>query len=58
MTPDRLLLDTHVWLWVAFGTPGQIRTSTRNALEQARPSNPLLVSIISVWEIALLEAKK
>lgn len=35
MTAARLLLDTHVWLWLAFGTRGQIRTSTRNALEQA-----------------------
>ena len=58
MTTGRLLLDTHVWLWLAFGTPEKLRPGTRKALEQAGASNPLLVSIISVWEVALLESKK
>ncbi|MHB8253984.1 MAG: type II toxin-antitoxin system VapC family toxin [Acidiferrobacter sp.] len=53
-----LLLDTHVWLWLAFGTPGKIKASTRKVLEQATPDKPLLISIISVWEVALLEAKQ
>ncbi|BBP05275.1 PIN domain-containing protein [Sulfuriferula plumbiphila] len=53
-----LLLDTHVWLWLAFGTPGKIKPGTRKALEQASADEPLLISIISVWEVALLEAKQ
>jgi len=53
-----LLLDTHVWLWLAFGTPEKIKASTRKALEQASTEEPLLISIISVWEVALLEAKQ
>jgi PIN domain nuclease of toxin-antitoxin system len=58
MNTRRLLLDTHVWLWLASGTPEKLKPGTRKALEQASVSNPLLVSIISVWEIALLESKK
>jgi PIN domain nuclease of toxin-antitoxin system len=58
MNTGRMLLDTHVWLWLASGTPEKFKPSTRKTLEQASVSNPLLVSIISVWEIALLESKK
>jgi PIN domain nuclease of toxin-antitoxin system len=53
-----LLLDTHVWLWLAFGVRGKIKPSTRRALEKASVGEPLLISIISVWEVALLEAKR
>ncbi|HUW98406.1 MAG TPA: type II toxin-antitoxin system VapC family toxin [Acidiferrobacter sp.] len=53
-----LLLDTHVWLWLAFGTPEKIQASTRKALKQASADEPLLISIISVWEVALLEAQQ
>jgi PIN domain nuclease of toxin-antitoxin system len=58
MNTKRLMLDTHVWLWLAFGTPEKLRPETRRSLEHASVSSPLLVSIISVWEIALLESKK
>jgi len=58
MNSGRLILDTHVRLWLASGTPEKLRPDTRKALEQASGSSPLLVSIISVWEIALLESKK
>ena len=58
MNTGRLLLDTHVWLWLAFGTPEKLRPATRKALEQASAANPLLVSIVCVWEVALLESKK
>ena len=58
MNTGRLLLDTHVWLWLASGTPEKLNPATRKALEQASVSSPLLVSIISVWEVALLESKK
>lgn len=58
MNTGRLLLDTHVWLWLAFGTPEKLRPATRKALERASAFSPLLVSIICVWEVALLESKK
>ncbi|MSP97199.1 MAG: type II toxin-antitoxin system VapC family toxin [Betaproteobacteria bacterium] len=58
MNTGRLILDTHVWLWLAFGTPEKLKPDARKALERASVSSPLLVSIISVWEIALLESKQ
>lgn len=58
MNTGRLLLDTHVWLWLASGTREKLRLATRKTLEQASISSPLLISIISVWEIALLESRK
>ncbi len=53
-----MLLDTHVWLWLACGVPGKIRPPALRAIERAGQNRTLLVSIISVWEIALLESKK
>lgn len=53
-----LLLDTHIWLWLACGVQGKIRPSALRAIERAGQNRTLLVSIISVWEIALLENKK
>ena len=58
MNTGRLMLDTHVWLWLAAGTPEKLRPATRKVLERASVSSPLLVSIVSVWEVALLESKK
>lgn len=57
MKTDRLLLDTHVWLWLALGVPGTIKPALRKAIERAGESTTLFVSILSVWEIAMLESK-
>ena len=46
----RLLLDTHVLLWV-FGDPARISRETRAVLDDDR--NAVFVSIVSLWEIAL-----
>lgn len=58
MNAGRLLLDTHVWIWLASGRPEKLDPGARKAVVQASDSSPLLVSIISVWEIAMLESKK
>lgn len=58
MTTGRVMLDTHVWLWLAAGAAERLRPATRKVLERASVASPLLVSIISVWEVALLESKK
>jgi PIN domain nuclease of toxin-antitoxin system len=55
--PKPLLLDTHYWIWLQSGTPGQITTRLRNSIEEAAAAGRLLLSVISVWELALLEAK-
>ena len=53
-----LLLDTHIWLWLACGVKGKIRPAALRTIEQAGQRRTLFVSIISVWEIALLESKQ
>ena len=58
MNTGRLIRDTRVWLRLASGTPEELEPDTRKILERASASNPLLVSIICVWEVALLESRK
>jgi PIN domain nuclease of toxin-antitoxin system len=53
-----LLLDTHIWLWVAEGIAGRVSPPVLAAIEQARVDRRLYVSAISVWEIGLLCAKE
>jgi PIN domain nuclease of toxin-antitoxin system len=52
-----LLLDTHVWLWLAQGGATPMRPATVRAIERAGAQNALRVSVISAWEIAPLESK-
>ncbi len=47
----RLLLDTHIWLWIAF-EPSRLAPRVREVL--ANPENELWLSPISVWELTLL----
>jgi len=53
-----LLLDTHVWLWLALGTSSRMSSSVLKKIDQAGQTVGVLVSIVSVWEIALLAAKQ
>ncbi len=55
MTARTLLLDTHVWVWLMLGD-SRLGKPARKLLEEAVPDGRLLVSIISVWEVAMLEA--
>ncbi len=57
MSSASLLLDTHCWIWVALGDKSQLRPSAIRRIEQAARSGSLLVSVISVWEVAMLESK-
>ena len=52
----RILLDTHVWVWLMLGDK-RIGRATRGMLEKAVPDGRLLVSVISAWEVAMLEVK-
>jgi PIN domain nuclease of toxin-antitoxin system len=51
-----LLLDTHVWLWLAAGDRRLPRPHVRRITDAARTGS-LLVSPISAWEVALLERR-
>lgn len=54
MTPARLLLDTHIALWLDSGDE-RLRAATRTRCEQVRHSGgTLLFSAVSAWEIAML----
>ncbi len=49
----RLLLDTHILLW-ALLSPDRIPPAARAAI--AEPANDVLVSVASLWEIAIKHA--
>ena len=49
----RVLLDTHVWLWM-WGDPERLRNEARTIVED--PDSELNVSAVSAWEIATKHA--
>jgi PIN domain nuclease of toxin-antitoxin system len=51
------VLDTHVWIWVVEGDASALSASAIDAIERAGREGALRVSAISVWEVAMLEAK-
>jgi PIN domain nuclease of toxin-antitoxin system len=56
-SPEKLLLlDTHVWLWLVGGSEPLSRP-VLSAVEGAARRGRIRVSAISVWEVAMLEAK-
>jgi PIN domain nuclease of toxin-antitoxin system len=57
LATQRLLLDTHVWFWVLTGNRQRLSAASVRWLEQEAKRARLLVSVISVWELCLLEAK-
>ena len=53
---QKLVLDTHVWVWLLEGTTS-LKPAIRRRIEASAREGGLLVSAISVWEVAMLEAK-
>lgn len=51
-----LLLDTHVWLWLVGGAE-PLKRPVLSAVEGAARRGRIRVSAISVWEVAMLEAR-
>ncbi len=47
-----ILLDTHVWLWLLHD-PTHLSSQAQALVDLEEPQNGLLVSAISVWEIAV-----
>ncbi|AEU35626.1 type II toxin-antitoxin system VapC family toxin [Granulicella mallensis] len=52
----RLLLDTHVWVRYINGAPG-LKPSAISSIDRARQTGAAYISVISIWEIALLVRK-
>ena len=48
-----MLLDTHVLLWW-LGDPGRLSAAQQEAVASVDSGSPLLVSDISLWEVAML----
>ncbi|MBD2652855.1 type II toxin-antitoxin system VapC family toxin [Synechocystis sp. FACHB-383] len=46
-----ILLDTHTWLWLLHD-PNQLSTLAQNVIIESENNNSILISSISVWEIA------
>lgn len=52
-----LLLDTHVWIWLMNGADPLKSSKILPQIEEGVKNSLLRVSAISVWEVAMLEAK-
>jgi PIN domain nuclease of toxin-antitoxin system len=50
----RLLLDTHVWLWM-LSAPERLNATTQSALTDE--ANELWLSVASAWEVAIKHAR-
>jgi PIN domain nuclease of toxin-antitoxin system len=57
MAEPPILLDTHVWIWMVEGDRRRLGRLAIQAIERASRRGGVLVSAISVWEVALLEAR-
>jgi PIN domain nuclease of toxin-antitoxin system len=55
--PSPIVLDTHVWIWVLEGARGELSDETIERIEEASGHVGIGVAAISVWEVAILEAK-
>ena len=53
-----LLLDTHVWLWYVQSAPEILASPALALIEKASIDGQLALSTISVWEVAMLHAKR
>ena|SRR6266853_1272386 len=58
LTVEPLLLDTHVWFWLAEATSGKLSPTCLHRIRSASGAGGILISAISVWEVANLDAKK
>jgi PIN domain nuclease of toxin-antitoxin system len=52
-----LLLDTHCWLWAQLGLVQRLSRAALTAIRNAESEGGLRVSVISVWELAMLEKR-
>jgi PIN domain nuclease of toxin-antitoxin system len=50
-----LLLDTHCWLWAQLGLIQRLSKAALQAIRSAESDGNLRISVISIWELAMLE---
>jgi PIN domain nuclease of toxin-antitoxin system len=56
-TPRLTVLDTHVWIWMVEGDRRTLSAAVIRSIEEAATAGAVRVSAISVWEVAMLEAR-
>lgn len=56
-SPPLLILDTHVWLWAVEGVTEALSASALEEITTASARGRVAVAAISVWEVAMLEAR-
>lgn len=54
---ELILLDTHVWLWLLNGEEKLINSQCLSYIEKSVKYSNIRVSVISVWEVGMLESK-
>ncbi len=57
MSDNLLLLDTHCWLWAQLGLTQNLSRPGLSAIRTAATGGHLRVSVISVWELGMLEKR-
>ena len=55
--PSPLLLDTHYWIRLQLGVKDGFTPRILRTVEQAAHAGSLLISVISIWELGMLEKK-
>jgi PIN domain nuclease of toxin-antitoxin system len=51
-----IIMDTHVWIWFSLGDK-ELDLHAADLITKAAQSSSLLLSSISLWEVAMLESK-
>ena len=52
-----LILDTHIWIWLLNGEERLQRSKALPWIERAALRSQVKISVISVWEVGMLQAK-
>lgn len=57
-SPSPLLIDTHYWIWLQAGIRDRLTALTLDLILRAANEGNLFLSVISVWELGLLESER
>jgi PIN domain nuclease of toxin-antitoxin system len=56
-SPVVTILDTHVWIWMVEGDDTKLSRSAVQEIERSAKAGLVRVCPITIWEVAMLEAK-
>ena len=57
MSNALLLMDTHCWLWAQLGLIQRLSRAALQAIRNSESEGNLRISVISIWELAMLEKR-